>query len=260
MRFNLPSDGQYYITVGGMQGVKEVDFDIFTRGAIELEKSIASGSIGSPGDAAGALTVGAVHWDENTIASYSSQGPTDDGRVKPEISAPAGVTSRSYGRLGSAFYGTSASAPFVAGAAALVLSANPNMKPDEVRDFLLQHAKDMGDPGLDNTFGYGLLDLGTGPNAAATGTPEQPTSVPPDARGHRDRAASYRGRAYGTGPYGSPCCAHSQTAAYGRAHTPQHNDELRGRNSMDGGAGREHGGREPDCRPDLADSRQAKEV
>jgi|GEM_PF-1687863 len=175
MRFNLPSDGQYYITVGGKQGVKAVDFDIFTRGAIELEKSIASGSIGSPGDAAGALTVGAVHWDENTIASYSSQGPTDDGRVKPEISAPAGVTSRSYGRLGSAFYGTSASAPFVAGAAALVLSANPNMKPDEVRDFLLQHAKDLGDTGVDNTYGYGLLDMGTGPNAAPTGTPEPPT-------------------------------------------------------------------------------------
>ncbi len=175
IKFQLPQAGKYYISIGGKSGVRAVDYDIFVRGPVALEKSVASGSLGSPGDAAGALTVGAVTWNQTTIAEYSSEGPSDDGRLKPEISAPSGVTSRSYGKFGRVFDGTSASAPFVAGAAALVWNAKPNMKPDDVRNFLLQHAKDLGDPGVDNTFGYGLLDLGSAPNSVS---PQLPTSGP----------------------------------------------------------------------------------
>jgi hypothetical protein len=52
-----------------------------------------------------------------TIAPYSSQGPTNDGRVKPDISAVACVNSASYAP--GCFNGTSASTPVVAGAVAL---------------------------------------------------------------------------------------------------------------------------------------------
>jgi hypothetical protein len=179
VRFNLPKSGKYYLAISGSKGVRAVDYDIFVHGPLELEKSVASGSLGSPGDAAGAFTVGAVRWDQDTITSYSSQGPTDDGRLKPDIAAPSGVTSASYGRFGEPFHGTSASAPFVAGAAGLVWSANPNMNVGDIEAFLLKNARDLGTSGPDNTYGYGLLDLGTSATVDSTGTPGEPTPEPP---------------------------------------------------------------------------------
>ena len=60
--------------------------------------------------------------------------------------------------------GTSMSCPFVAGAAALILSQNPGMSPEEVKTQLEETAVDLGIPGFDSTFGYGRVDL-----AAAVG-------------------------------------------------------------------------------------------
>ena len=56
------------------------------------------------------------------------------------------------------FSGTSASAPHVAGVAALVLSANPNLSDTEVRKILDGTAVDLGEAGRDNIFGWGLVD------------------------------------------------------------------------------------------------------
>ena len=64
------------------------------------EYSVAENSIGSPADARGAMSVGAVHYDYynlGRIADYSSRGPTTDGRFKPELVAPSGVSTVSYG-------------------------------------------------------------------------------------------------------------------------------------------------------------------
>ena len=71
------------------------------------EYSVAENSIGSPADARGAMSVGAVHWDEydlGRVAYYSSRGPTTDGRFKPELVAPSGVSTVSYGES-EVFYG-----------------------------------------------------------------------------------------------------------------------------------------------------------
>jgi hypothetical protein len=56
------------------------------------------------------------------------------------------------------FGGTSASAPLVAGVAALILSVEPNLTNDEVRHFLCRSAKDLGDPGRDDYYGWGRVD------------------------------------------------------------------------------------------------------
>lgn len=56
--------------------------------------------------------------------------------------------------------GTSLAAPHVAGAAALVAQAFPYMTMSQVRQVLLGTAQDVGDPGVDPVFGYGLLDVG----------------------------------------------------------------------------------------------------
>lgn len=56
------------------------------------------------------------------------------------------------------FGGTSAACPQVAGVAALMLSANPDLKASQVRSILCNTARDLGAPGKDDTFGYGLVD------------------------------------------------------------------------------------------------------
>ena len=56
------------------------------------------------------------------------------------------------------FGGTSAAAPIVAGVAALILSVEPNLTNDEVRHFLCRSAKDLGDPGRDDYYGWGRVD------------------------------------------------------------------------------------------------------
>ncbi|KFC74548.1 Outer membrane autotransporter barrel precursor [Bosea sp. LC85] len=60
----------------------------------------------------------------------------------------------------SKVYGTSVAAPHVAGAAALVWQMFPFFTADQVRQTLLGTARDIGDPGVDEKFGYGLLDVG----------------------------------------------------------------------------------------------------
>ncbi|MFO8042011.1 MAG: S8 family serine peptidase, partial [Alkalispirochaeta sp.] len=64
--------------------------------------------------------------------------------------------------------GTSMAAPLVAGAAALVWSANPHLSADQIRRILQQTALDLGDPGRDEEFGYGLLDVGAALQRAST--------------------------------------------------------------------------------------------
>ena len=128
------------------------------------EYAVAANSIGSPADARGAMSVGAVHYDYydlGWIADYSSRGPTTDGRFKPELVAPSGVSTVSYGES-EFFYGytgTSAAAPHVAGAAALIKSANPSYSRDQLWDALIAATVDIGDPGRDNDSGYGKLVL-----------------------------------------------------------------------------------------------------
>ena len=86
-------------------------------------------SIGSPGNSKNAVTVGALgHGNSTTVAGFSSRGPTDDGRRKPDIMAPgsstvsaAGDASHTSNNCGTkALSGTSMSCPTTAGGAALL--------------------------------------------------------------------------------------------------------------------------------------------
>ena len=121
-------------------------------------------TIGSPGAAAGAITVCAmadVGANGFALADFSSRGPTLDGRTKPdicapgwEITAPRANSSRGY----ITHSGTSMATPFVSGTVALMLDANPSLGPSEVRRLLTETAVDWGVPGPDVDTGAGRLD------------------------------------------------------------------------------------------------------
>jgi subtilisin family serine protease len=143
----------------------------------DLEYQEAAGSVVEPADNPGVLTAGAVAWSSpSTIEYFSSRGPTDDGRIKPNLVGPDGVSSFTYG----SFYGTSASSPHAAGAAALVLQANPGWTPAQAISFLEGRAVDLGSAGPDNVYGAGRLDLGS-PGATTTPTPTKTATATPTA-------------------------------------------------------------------------------
>lgn len=139
----------------------DIRLKLFELGQHRLEPYTPEGSLLTPADARGALAVGAISvrlWREGPQEPYSSQGPTSDGRIKPDLAGPDAVSNYTL----SYFTGTSAAAPHVAGAAALLLSQNPHWTADQLQSALESQAIDMGVPGKDNIYGAGRLDLALG--------------------------------------------------------------------------------------------------
>ena len=120
----------------------------------------ADASVPTPADAAGALAVGAVRWTESALAPYSSRGPTDGGARKPDLVAPTYVNSNPEWP-GTA--GTSAATAHVAGAAALLRQMRQGrgqpVDVESMRAALAHRALDLGDPGVDDSFGGGQVRL-----------------------------------------------------------------------------------------------------
>lgn len=115
------------------------------------------------------------------ITSSSSRGPSLCGGVgtlliKPEVSAPGtSVRATIPGGYGLKT-GTSMASPHVAGGVALLRQVAPNMTGKEIKAILLTTATDLGDPGEDNTFGRGVINLNAaylqlGPNIQHTPLP-----------------------------------------------------------------------------------------
>ncbi|MBW2966490.1 S8 family serine peptidase [Candidatus Woesearchaeota archaeon] len=126
-------------------------------------------SIGSPGTARKAITVGASDKTDN-IAYFSSRGPViwpNGTIIKPDIVAPGvGICAAQWDAAWQArqcidtehvaISGTSMATPHVAGAAALLLQKNPDWTPDEIKMALRNTAIDIGKD--INTQGYGRID------------------------------------------------------------------------------------------------------
>lgn len=134
----------------------------FDKGMIVVTSAGNEGSkewqkISVPGDAAKALTVGAVNTDGD-IASFSSKGFTADNRLKPDVvSVGSGtVTIGKNGTIGKA-NGTSFSSPFMAGLVATLWSINPEID----RGSLLDIVRESGDRFLspDSVYGNGVTDI-----------------------------------------------------------------------------------------------------
>ncbi len=145
------------IVIEKFSATRDVKMEIFVEGSpLPIEYYEPTGSLLIPADSPYAVTVGAVDWSDDTYHTYSSQGPTSDGRIKPDLCAPSGVSTESKGATG--FSGTSASAPHVAGAFALLKGKLPYTL-DQINSILEARAKDLGAGGKDNQYGYGRLNL-----------------------------------------------------------------------------------------------------
>jgi len=121
----------------------------------------------------GVVSVGAIDPANGTqAASYSSWGPTNDERLKPDLAAASCLNGYVFNTFeGQCFNGTSAASPAALGAAALVLSAGLASTPAELTSWLYANAMtDRGTAGNDNIYGRGELVLPTPP----------PGSTPPN--------------------------------------------------------------------------------
>ena len=147
-----------------------------------------SSSVAAEADAGGSpvsvVSVGAIAANDpgnQDIEYFSSNGPTLDGRVKPDVTGIDGVSTTGAGKFGNPFYGTSAATPHAAGIAALLLQAAPCLLANStgardsadaratLRSLALVNSVPLGAPIPNNIFGYGRF------NALAAADLEVPT-------------------------------------------------------------------------------------
>lgn len=133
--YRFEDAGTYYVAIQATQTTRAHRLDLYIHEARSMQYTSASYSLATPADARGALSVGAAFYRDGLLQAYSSYGPTNDGRQKPELLGPDGVSVATY--VSEPFLGTSVSAPHIAGAAALVWEAYTEFDADDVRDFLL---------------------------------------------------------------------------------------------------------------------------
>ncbi|MDG1848310.1 MAG: S8 family serine peptidase [Candidatus Marinimicrobia bacterium] len=132
----------------------------------------------TPADADSVLSVGAVDAND-VIANFSSRGPTFDGRIKPEVCA-RGVSTYCVRSNTENIYrnasGTSFSAPLAAGAAAVIMSANPEWTNMQVREAIMMTASQFNSP--DNDYGHGILNTWAAINYQFTASVKSETFLP----------------------------------------------------------------------------------
>jgi hypothetical protein len=138
----------------------------------------ALSSVTSPANSPFAVGVGAVDTGvldgatAGTFEYFSSEGPTIDGRVKPEISGWDGDNTWVPEYAANGFFGTSAATPSVAGAAADVLGEHPTWDESQVQNYVEQTAN-VGYGGVINPavngLGHGRLRLGSPVTASLPG-------------------------------------------------------------------------------------------
>lgn len=159
------------------------DLNVFNQ---QLQYFSANSNIDLPATSPSAFAVGAACWQTDRLEDYSSKGPTIDGRIKPDIAAQSVVSGGAYGPWQACpanadgqggFNGTSAAAPHMAGAAALVKQQNPTFTPAQLQTFLEGRVRDLGPAGKDNGFGTGLLTLGAPTTPLPPGVPAITMSV-----------------------------------------------------------------------------------
>ena len=175
-------------------GTKADVMEVAIAGNAWIERWVSGGSAAKPvvdSKNRALIAVGALENDFAMMASdtseglayYSSRGPTNDGRVKPDITTLAGVYSATYALYDAVnppppppnvsdpyFHGTSAAAPAVAGAAALVMGAGLSRPGVPLASLMRHYSMDKGAVGPDNLYGVGRSMLFDPPDGGTLDT------------------------------------------------------------------------------------------
>lgn len=162
--YNNPNYSYTYADMDGETSFIARGADIaFSRGMICVTSAGNSGAganpnISTPADAIHTLTVGSVKFDK-TYSTFSSIGPTSDGRIKPDVMAQGQnpYYSTTTGSVANASSGTSFSGPIIAGMVASFWQAIPWATNQQVVDFVRQSADRFSNPNAQ--FGYGIPDF-----------------------------------------------------------------------------------------------------
>jgi serine protease AprX len=143
-------------------------------------------TISSPGDCPSAITVGASGRND-TIASFSSRGPSYDGSIKPDVTnmgvgLVAAKASGTNPTKGTKYYvamsGTSMATPMTSGVVALLLQANSSQTPSQVKSVLEKTAVPLGGSVPNNNYGYGRVNATAALNSVLAGRGPAPTPTP----------------------------------------------------------------------------------
>ncbi len=172
----------------GDYGVTDVLIDSIVRGSLGSPFRViwangnerGSGRCGTqyrttapPACAKNHITVGAMNSNNDSVTSFTSWGPADDGRMKPDISAPGcqvgadnGVTSCSSSGGYTVYCGTSMASPTVCGLSALILQdfrtlypSIPDPRNSTLKTLLAHNAQDIEAVGPDYKTGYGSVRI-----------------------------------------------------------------------------------------------------
>jgi subtilisin family serine protease len=149
-----PSDPPYSLAIVNASANGTATFDIFANDETTLEYSTSARSVTAPATEETAIAVGATEYADNRLESFSSRGPTVDGRRKPDLVGPDGVTTSTR----NPFYGTSAAAPHAAGVAALMLDANTSLSSSAIEQGLTGTADPIEGTEPNNRTGAGLVN------------------------------------------------------------------------------------------------------
>ncbi len=186
------------IVTGGIGGQQLIYFESAGNERTQNAPCGTFSTIGSPSTAKNTISVGAINSNDNSMTGFSSWGPTDDGRLKPDITGPGcqsngdgNITSPSFidldpdgagplrrngnldaGETQNAYVGkcgTSMATPVAAGSTALLIEQWNSTRgtrplPHTAKAILVHTATDLGNAGPDYQFGWGALDAQTAVN------------------------------------------------------------------------------------------------
>lgn len=155
------TQNQFFVAVKDASGpaTDTPRLDLFVTGNTDFHYKVAAGSLPEPASSQEVLAVGAVCWQNNSLEPFSAQGPTIDGRNKPDMVGQDATSNAVFGPATGCthgFLGTSAAAAHVGGAAALIKQANPSATPAQLQKLLTDNAHGLGSA---NQYGAGVLTM-----------------------------------------------------------------------------------------------------
>ncbi len=164
INFDMPEHNHSYDHMDGNTCIVTIGADIASsKGILVVNSAGNSGNnsqfpyMGAPADGFDVFSIGAVN-DEGNRASFSSIGPTYDGRIKPDIMAMGQGTAVASGSSSNFSFGngTSFSSPVIAGMSACLWQANPSFTNLEIKEAIMQSGSRHENP--DVYYGHGIPD------------------------------------------------------------------------------------------------------